>query len=135
MESPTDDCTFPDFNGFVCRVTFDKPVLLTWNYGGVWWKTVEKNANQVTILGQQAQITEPNLPNGLPRGMGRHRTRTGEAAYGQQAEFVSATPPRRVYHIVGTGASPRTTKPRARQTMARLDTPNASPVGRNYATS
>ena len=112
-----------DFHGFVCRVAFDRPVSLTWQYGGMWWQQGEKNANRVALQGQRAQITESNLPNGIVclgwDGSGEgHALETG---YGQQAVFRSAVP-QPTFHIAGTWGVTHHDEARAKQTMARLDT-------------
>ena len=54
-----------DFHGLVCRVQFDRPMPLYWQYGGVWWQESEPNANRVALSDPCARITEPKLPGGL----------------------------------------------------------------------
>ena len=54
-----------DFHGLVCRVQFDRPMPLYWQYGGLWWQESGPNANRVTLSGSYARITEPKLPGGL----------------------------------------------------------------------
>ena len=116
-----------DFHGFVCRMAFDKPVRLVWQYGGVWWQQGEGNANKVAINGAKAEITEANLPNGLVC-VGWDGTGDGKAlatSYGQQAEF-RATAAQQTYRIAGTWGVTKYVEARAKATMARLDTPNAA---------
>jgi hypothetical protein len=113
-----------DFHGLVCRVEFDKEMPLVWQYGEIFWKAAEANANRVEIRGTQAYITEPNLPKGLVLagwdGAGQGRAIAGSA--GQQAEFA-ATKAARLYHIVAAWGVSEYDQPRAVKTMARLDTP------------
>ena len=113
-----------DFHGFVCRVEFDKEMPLVWQYGNVFWRADENNANRVEIHGRESRITEPNLPNGLVLagwdGQGEGRAVAGPA--GQQAEFA-ATKPARVYHVVAVWGVTKYDRDRAAKTMARLDTP------------
>ena len=113
-----------DFHGFACRIEFDKEVPLIWQYGNVFWRSDENNANRVEIRGPESRITEPNLPNGIVLagwdGQGEGRVVAGPA--GQQAEFV-ASKPSRVYHVVAVWGVTKYDRDRAAKTMARLDTP------------
>jgi hypothetical protein len=120
-----------DAHGLVCHIEFDQPTRLCWQYGGMWWKEQEKNANsltfQTTPYGTTAQITEPNLPNGLVAcgGIGDWETKTLAASYGQQAQFT-ASAPQRSYDIAATWGVTQYDTARAKTTMARLDTPAAA---------
>ncbi|MBI3945124.1 MAG: hypothetical protein HY321_04340 [Armatimonadetes bacterium] len=117
-----------DSHGLLCRVEFDRPTPLVWQYGGIWWSPTEVNANQVEIRGSEARLTEPNLPNGLVLAAwdGEGAGRSLPAAYGQQVEFRAAAP-RHVYHIAVTWGVTRHDEERALRVMARLDTPGAAP--------
>lgn len=114
-------------HGLICRVAFDRPTPLVWQYGGIWWLAQEDNANKVEIAGGVAKITEANLPNGLVLagwdGQGEGKTLT--ATYGQQAEFSTKTPAK-VYHIVALWGVTTHDEKLAKDTAARLDTPAAS---------
>ncbi|MDH7570274.1 MAG: GH116 family glycosyl hydrolase, partial [Armatimonadota bacterium] len=117
-----------DFHGMLCRVRFNRDLPLVWQYGGVWWSAGEKNANQVQIRGNVAQITEPrNLPNGLVLAAwdGTGAGRTLASAHGDTAEFA-ASQPQRVYHIAATWGVTRYDAERAQKSMARLDNPNTA---------
>ncbi|NLC58523.1 MAG: hypothetical protein GX774_16955, partial [Armatimonadetes bacterium] len=114
-----------DSHGLVCRIEFDKETPLVWQYGGVWWQESEANANRVEVIGErEARITEPNLPNGLV-AIGcdtEGPCRAIPAPYGQQVEFTAKVA-RKVYHVVATWGVTKYDEERAKQTMARLDTP------------
>jgi hypothetical protein len=110
-------------HGMICRVEFDRPTPLVWQFGGIWWLSGEHNANQVEVLGVTAQITEANLPNGLVLAGwdGKGEGRAIAAAYGKQAQFSSSTP-QRVYHIVAVWGVTACEQEKVRQTAARLET-------------
>ena len=55
-----------DFHGMVCRVQFDRPTPLVWQYGGIWWQSPgSQRQPRRDCKAIAARITEPNLPNGL----------------------------------------------------------------------
>ena len=113
-----------DFHGLACRIEFDKELPLIWQYGNVFWRSDENNANRVEIRGPESRITEANLPNGIVLagwdGQGEGRAVAGPA--GQQVEFA-ATKPARTYHVVAVWGVTKYDRDRAAKTMARLDTP------------
>jgi hypothetical protein len=121
-------------HGMICHVVCDRPVNLVWEFGGVWWSQAESNANRVDLSGRAARITEPNLPNNLViagcdyDAQGRVLT----APYGQQVEFAAAAPCQNGYIVAVWGVTAYN-EPRAQNTLARLDTPNAAgwPQARN----
>jgi hypothetical protein len=123
----------PNSNGLVCRVDFDREVPLIWQFGGVWWLPNEKNANHVEINGSQTRITETNLPNGmfLAGGDAGSQGRTVAGPCGQQAEFSAKS--RKSHHIVAVWGVTAYDEKRAKEMMARLDTPisNAWPANRD----
>ena len=137
-----------DFHGLICRVEFDREMPLVWRYGGIYWRGDEANSNRVEIAGNEARITEANLPNGLvlagwdgegegrvvPATVSRQATsgnamdtwdKQVEEAVPQVAQFT-AKKPQRVYHVVAAWGVTAYDEARARATMARLDTPNAA---------
>ena len=115
-----------DSHGLICGISFDRAMPLVWQYGGIYYRDDELNANQVEISGSSACITEPNLPNGLLLvgwdGEGSEHVIPGDS---QQVEFQS-TSPRMTYHIVAAWGVTSYDKERAEFIMARLDTPNTS---------
>ena len=123
----------PNSNGMICQVTFDREVPLVWQFGGVWWLSGEKNANQVQIKGSQARITEAKLPNGLVlAGCDADcEGRVTAASFGQLAEFTAK--PRKSYNIAAVWGVTSYDEDLAKKVMARLDTPisNAWPEIRN----
>ena len=116
-----------DFHGLICRVELDREMPLLWQFGGVWWQASEANNNRVEINDGVVRITEPNLPNGLVLAAcdAQGEARTVETNFGNQVEFM-ATKPQRVYHVVAAWGVTRYDEERARQTLARLDTPNTA---------
>ena len=112
-----------DSHGFVCRISFDRPVPIIWRFGGMFWKyeDARSNQNRVKIDGNRALISEPNLPNGLVLagwdgdGVGqvvpaaleqdsgfedpmRGESKPLPANHGEEAEFVALLP-QSVYHV------------------------------------
>ncbi len=115
-----------DFHGMICRVQFDRPMPLRWQFGGVWWQESEANANRVELAGSLARITEPKLPGGIalvgcdaPGNL-----RTIPAPYGQQVEYAAGSP-QSCYHVCTTWGVASYDQELARKVMARLDTPAA----------
>ena len=111
-----------DFHGMICRVEFDRPMSLSWQYGGMWWQESEVNANRVALNGTSAQITEPNLPHGLvvvgcdsPGDI-----RAVQASFGQQVEFTAASP-RKTYHVCAVWGVSSYESNNAHTVMARLN--------------
>lgn len=116
-----------DFHGMICRIAFDDPARLVWQYGGVWWQQSENNANKVQIQNQRAIITENNLPGNqvLVGWDGAGKGSAITATYGRQAEFKSDAPGR-IFNITATWGVTSYDKPLADEMMARLDTPATS---------
>lgn len=114
-------------HGLICRVAFDRPMPLVWQFGGMWWLAQEANDNKVEIRGKVARITESNLPNGLVLAGwdGEGEGKVLEAAYGQQVEFAAGKPGE-TYHIVALWGVTTHDEKLAQDTVARLDTPLAT---------
>jgi hypothetical protein len=117
-----------DSHGMICRVRFDRPVPLVWQYGGMWWVESEPNSNHVELDGSFARITEARLPHGLvvvgwdAPGRGR----VVPAPFGQQVEFSAEAPGRTTYHIGATWGVTSYDQDHARKVMSRLDTSAAA---------
>ncbi len=139
-----------DSHGFVCRISFDRPIPIVWRFGGMFWKyeDAQPNQNRVRIDGNRALISEPNLPNGLVLagwdgdGVGqvvpaaleqdsafedamRGESQPVLANHGEEAEFV-AKRPQSVYHVAAFWGVTEYDEPRSRVSMARFDTANTS---------
>ena len=111
------------FHGFVCSLKFDRPVLLKWQYGGVYWEAGEKNDNQVRIEGDRATITEGNLPNAKVI-VGWDGDGSGSAirsSHGESVTFLSRVK-KTAFHIVGTWGVTEYDRKTADDTTGRLDT-------------
>ncbi len=113
-----------DFHGMVCRVEFDRPTSLIWQFGGIWWQAAEANANRVELNGQRVRVTEPKLPNALVVAGwdGQGEGRITQAPFGQQVEFDAGGAPRAVYHIAASWGVSTYDQGLARKMMDRLDT-------------
>ncbi|WP_168433051.1 alpha-L-rhamnosidase-related protein [Pontiella sulfatireligans] len=114
-------------HGFVCKVEFDRPMLLEWTYGDLYWSAKETNSNDVGISGCTAELTEKNLPNGVVLvGWDGNGTGTSfESKYGQSVRF-SSTHKKKVYYITATWGVTQHNQALADEMMARLDTPAAN---------
>lgn len=112
------------FNGMICRVEFDKPVSLVWQYGKIFFPRTKSVKNSVAIDGSVARITDPSLPNGLVLAGwdGAGAGSVLSTANGQEAEFVSG-PPQRIYHIYAVWGVTNYDKKLADDMMSRLDNP------------
>ena len=114
-------------HGMICQIRFDRPMPLTWRYGGMWWMESEANANRVELDGSHARITEPKLPGGLVvvGSDAPGRGRIVQAPYGQEVEFAAEKQVQATYHICTTWGVTSYDKDYAGKVMARLDTPAA----------
>lgn len=111
-----------DFHGMVCRVEFDRPLPLHWQFGGMWWRESDANANRAEVAGTHVRITEPNLPNGLTVvGCDQPgELRSAQVPHGQQAEFDSREP-KAIYHVCVTWGVTSYDADYAQQVMSRLE--------------
>jgi len=114
----------PGGHGMVCRIAFDRDVVLRWRCGGLWWLPGEALANRVEFVGRAAEITEPGLPGGLTVAgcdvEGTFQAVTGSA--GQEAEFSAAAAGRR-FHVAATWGVLRHDEDLAVRIADRLNTP------------
>lgn len=112
-----------DFHGLICRVEFDRETPLCWQFGGIFWQSIDANANRVAFDQGIARITEANLPNGqvLAGWDGGGEPSLVASPLGQEAKFTAPVP-RRLYHLAATWGVTAYEEERARQTLARLDT-------------
>ncbi len=111
-------------HGMICRIAFDREVVLRWRCGGLWWLPGEPQANRVEFVGRAAEISEPGLPDGLTVAgcnvEGDFQRVSGPG--GQEAEFTAGAPGR-VFHVAATWGILRHDEDLADRTAARLDTP------------
>lgn len=128
-----------DANGLVCRVRFERPQDLVWEYGDLYWDNgawaliPEVNRNAVTIDGTTARLTEMNLGPALVLA-GWDGTGVGEAIegplldinnQGQIARFSSSAP-REEYYLVAVWGVTGYDHALAEQMMGRLDSRNTA---------
>ncbi|MBM4090899.1 MAG: hypothetical protein FJ276_15965, partial [Planctomycetes bacterium] len=86
-------------HGLICRVEFDRPMPLVWQYGDVFLTEAKPPSTEVTVAGTEARFVTPDLPNGLVLA-GWDGEGTGQKTQeGRFAQFASGKP-RRIYHVV-----------------------------------
>jgi len=117
-----------DFNGFICRVEFDKPTPLVWSYGGIHWNPgVVSGKNKVSLSKNYAELTDSELPNlqvfvgWNAKGKGKSET----MADGKGVKFESSSS-KKVYYIFSAWGVNRYDKSMAQAMMSRLDSPNTA---------
>jgi hypothetical protein len=86
-------------HGLVCRIAFDHPTRLVWQYGNVSLTDSKSATTKVMLTGVEARFVDPERPNGLVLAGWDGEGESRKTNDGHFAEFTAVTA-RNLYHIV-----------------------------------